>query len=323
MRPRKRDSKQFKATKQFIMGKLMVRDAEKRTKKYERGIHPERLGRTLEAVKPIMVDQEKVYLPQITLVEQKVKALCEAQGISTIQIAQYINFGRQLYSKAKRFSQATLSAEAQYLTDFWTSRGLRGSKLVEIAKLFGVTPTAPALPTAYYPLGYWLPLNEWIIPPSTSLQPRIGTATWANMLEFDVFQIMRKVRLNAMAINITLGVPDVYGHIGIYNSENHYPKNLLVTSPELDFSITGLKTVDIDLTLDPSINFHCLNANLDGAGLTEVVCRAQLVKPTPTLSPASSYFTEMPYGDLPDPAPEGMIADVYSFEFWIRVAELL
>ena len=124
----------------------MVRPADRRKRKYEKNVDAEQVKRAVEALKPIMVDQEKTYFPQITLIEMKTKALCEAQGIATYLIPQYINFARELYSKAKRFTQATLAAETQYLLNKWTSRGLLGSKLVEIAKLFGVTPTAPPPP---------------------------------------------------------------------------------------------------------------------------------------------------------------------------------
>ena len=122
----------------------MVRPADRRKRKYEKNVDGDQVGRAIKAQKDIMVDQEKTYFPQITLIETKIKKICEAQGIATIQIAQYINFGREMYSKAKRFSQATLTAEAQYLLNKWQSRGLIGSKLVEIAQLFGVTPTAVA-----------------------------------------------------------------------------------------------------------------------------------------------------------------------------------
>ena len=119
----------------------MVREAERRKRKYEKNVDGDQVGRAIKAQKDIMLDQEKTYFPQITLIEEKTKALCEAQGIATYLIPQYLNFAREMYSKAKRFSQATLANEAQYLLNKWQSRGLLGSKLVEIARLFGVTPT--------------------------------------------------------------------------------------------------------------------------------------------------------------------------------------
>ena len=124
----------------------MVREAERRKRKYEKNVDGDQVGRAFKAQKDIMVDQEKTYFPQITLIEMKTKKLCEAQGIATYLIPQYINYARECYSKAKRFSQDTLKNELQYLANKWTSRGLLGSKLQEIAKIFGVDITAPPPP---------------------------------------------------------------------------------------------------------------------------------------------------------------------------------
>ena len=133
----------------------MVREAERRKRKYEKNIDGDQVGRAFKAQKDIMVDQEKTYFPQIAQVERKVKKLCEAQGIATYLIAQYINYARECYSKAERFTQDTLTNELQYLANKWTSRGLLGAKLQEIAKFFGVDITAVAAAVGAAFFGFW------------------------------------------------------------------------------------------------------------------------------------------------------------------------
>jgi len=208
----------------------MVKDAEHRAKKYEKSIHPERIGRTLEAVKPIMVDQEKPYLANITMLERKIKALCERQGIPTIQIAQYINYGRQLYSKSKRFSQATLAAEAQYLTDLWTSRGLLGSKLVEIAALFGVTPSAAPTPST---ITGWKLIRHGIFTDSVSIDGLNGDEEQPYLLIINAYHATDQLSVALGFNNQTFQ----YAHLVHYVSFN-------MGVPEHSFWTGGMNTAN-------------------------------------------------------------------------------
>lgn len=121
----------------------MVKPAVDRTRKYAIGVNPEKVAADLAAQKPAMVEQESRYLAAIAEVERKVKVICEAQGVATVQVAQYLNFARKMWSLADRFSGATLAAEAQLLCNLWAARQLDPALLVVIAKLFGVTPAAP------------------------------------------------------------------------------------------------------------------------------------------------------------------------------------
>jgi len=126
----------------------MVREAERRRKKFEAKVDAEVLARQTTALKPLMVRGQALYFPDIATVEEKVKTLVEAEGVSTLEVRDYLNFGREIYRLSKRFSSVTLSAEAQTRVDKWSARGLTGSRLVKIAQLFGVTPTvAPTPPT--------------------------------------------------------------------------------------------------------------------------------------------------------------------------------
>ena len=122
----------------------MVKDAAVRKKKYESGIDPELTRRKIEGVKPVMVALESDYFAHIAEYERKIKRLCEKQGVTTIAVGQYLNYGRQLYSLTRKFTSVTLVNETTYLAALWASRGYIGSLLQKIAKLFGVDIAAPA-----------------------------------------------------------------------------------------------------------------------------------------------------------------------------------
>jgi len=124
----------------------MVREAERRLGKFDHKVDAEVLSLQTKALKPLMVRGEAKYFPEIVTVEQKVKSLVEAEGVSTLKVRDYLNFGREMYILTKKFSKVTLSAEAQLKVNKWSDRGLDGSLLVGIAKLFGVTPSAPPAP---------------------------------------------------------------------------------------------------------------------------------------------------------------------------------
>ena len=122
----------------------MVREATRRRRRYEEKIHPDVIGARFRDLKDVMVDMQSEYFPQISLVESKVKADVEAAGVPTYQVAQYINVGRECFSIAKRFSQATRDAEAQRVVDKWASRGLDGTLLARACMAGGCAVTPPA-----------------------------------------------------------------------------------------------------------------------------------------------------------------------------------
>jgi len=124
----------------------MVREASRRGKKYEAKVDAEVLSRQTTALKPLMVKGQAEYFPAITSLEEKVKKLVEAEGVTTLEVRDYLNFGREIYELSRKFSQTTLQAEAQLRVNKWVSRGLDGSLLVQIAQLEGVTPSAPPTP---------------------------------------------------------------------------------------------------------------------------------------------------------------------------------
>jgi len=125
----------------------MVRPSERRKEKYDAKVDGDITAKHTKALKPSMVREEAKYFSEISELEKKVKALVEAEGVSTIQVRDYLNFGRELYTISKRFSDVTMNAEAQLRVNKWKDRGLNSTLLVKIAFLLGLDPSPAPTPT--------------------------------------------------------------------------------------------------------------------------------------------------------------------------------
>jgi len=127
----------------------MVRPARYRQASYEGKIDPDVARLRFEQHREAMVAQQTTRLSQLTAMEQLVKALIETPptGITvySIEIPFYLSYARQLFKIADRLSGDVLQTEAQLIANKWASRGLNGTLLIEIAKLFGITISQPVV----------------------------------------------------------------------------------------------------------------------------------------------------------------------------------
>jgi len=123
----------------------MVRDSEKRRRKFEAKVDPDTLKRQTAALKPMMVEGQAQYFSEIAIIETEVKSLVEAEGVTTLQVKDYLNYAREMYRLSKHFTGLSLRVEAQLKVNKWSDRGLDGGLLVKIANLFGVDPTPPVV----------------------------------------------------------------------------------------------------------------------------------------------------------------------------------
>ena len=117
----------------------MVRSETYRTRKYEAKIDDTSIAQRFRDQKPDMVEQVSARFAELVLVETKAKQVCEAAGVSVIQIPFYLNYARQCYRIAKQFSQATQVNEAYYRYEYWLNQGLNAAILASIAEMCGVT----------------------------------------------------------------------------------------------------------------------------------------------------------------------------------------
>jgi hypothetical protein len=123
----------------------MVRDAAYRKAKYEAKIDADVQRSRIAAMKTSMVEQMDSKSAELATIETNIKAVLEGQtpAIFSPFIPMYLNVGRELYAKSKKFGGTTFEAEAGVVCDKWTTRGLRGPVVEAIATLFGSSWTSP------------------------------------------------------------------------------------------------------------------------------------------------------------------------------------
>lgn len=122
----------------------MVKDAARRQRKYEAGVDGEAIGLKIDRQKHGMVETEKVHMAAVTGLERKVKALVEAAGVSSMQVAQYLNVARKMMKICGRFSGSTRDDECARIHDLWVGRGLRSDLITSIAGICGCSIVAAA-----------------------------------------------------------------------------------------------------------------------------------------------------------------------------------
>lgn len=119
-----------------------VRDAARRSEKYNAKLDGTIIGQRFTALKTSMQAQTGVQFPLLASMENDTKTtILEPAGISTVLFPAYLNFARECYSKSNRFSGVTLQNETQTLKAKWYARGLTSTVLVSIASLFGISIT--------------------------------------------------------------------------------------------------------------------------------------------------------------------------------------
>ena len=118
---------------------MPVRDPKYRTSKYAAKIDPDVIRARFEAQKDVMVEQEAAAFADLATMENTVKSIVEAEGVSTIEIPSYLNVGRQAYKIGKKFSGKTAQNEAMAMGALWKMRGL-DEKLVDqiVAAIAGI-----------------------------------------------------------------------------------------------------------------------------------------------------------------------------------------
>lgn len=228
----------------------MVREASRREKKYEAKVDAEVLRAQTTALKPLMVKGQRDYFPAVTSLEERVKRLVEAKGVSTLEVRDYLNYSRELFKLTRKFEGITLSSEAQLKVNKWVDRGLNGETLVEVAYLLGVTPTAPQVPPTYICLRPLSRVGDWLYSPHITSVGNLTVSLTAGYLYATPHVVLRKARFNGLGLTYysTTGTvrPGLYSDNG-----DAYPSALLLDCGSK--SVVGELKVTIDLTLDPGL----------------------------------------------------------------------
>lgn len=304
----------------------MVKSAERRRVKFEHKIDPDVLKTQTTALKPLMVKGQAEYFPAITDLETRIKLLVEAEGVSTLLVRDYLNYGRELFRVSRRFVSVTANAQAQIILDKWSSRGLDGSTLVRVANLVGLNPSAPPTPPVeegYKPLGYYRKLDQYHGGVQVSAHT-LNRNTLYKSLHVAPFHVVKTIHVDRIACMVWGAVAASKIRLGIYKDNgNIYPSDLILDAGEVSGASTGWKEIVIDETLEAGVFWlaqHYFSNPIMyawylyttpfilGHGIGDYLC-------------SRGYLTiRASYGALPDPFPPDVDCDTNSiYCTWLRI----
>jgi len=304
----------------------MVREAEKRLDKYKRKVDAEVLKTQTIALKPSMVSGQLQYFPEIASLEEKIKRLVEAKGVKTLQVRDYLNYGRELLNLSKRFSGTTLQAEAQLKLNKWQDRGLDGIILLEEAQLLGLSLEGYESINCLFDMmrigAYYLPL-----PIVSALSSSYTVST--NWLYSCMYPLSRKARFDKIGYynTVSAGAGNLI-RLGIYDSNsNRYPRNLLLETTDISIAIAGWKEQDIDITLSKGLYYLAIHSNNISTNIQSCVYFLRILgAPTSGADKTgglAGYFKTSPYGNMPSVFPSSASELGNLIRIGLRVKELL
>jgi len=106
----------------------------KRIEKYAKKLSGTIRGQRYDAQKDQMVKLETIASADLEKIEVQIKNM--AQGYPALHLPYYIIFGKEIYSKQKKFKGQTLLNELAILDDKWHRRGLDSDLLLEIKRFY-------------------------------------------------------------------------------------------------------------------------------------------------------------------------------------------
>ncbi|MCX8014807.1 MAG: hypothetical protein N2748_02195 [candidate division WOR-3 bacterium] len=103
---------------------MAVRPANRRIDKWDAFLSGDVLSKAVGEYKPKMLEQITSIFPELETVENEVKLILAEAGTATILNPSYINFGREVWKLAKRFTGSQLLNAVNVLLNKWVARGL-------------------------------------------------------------------------------------------------------------------------------------------------------------------------------------------------------
>jgi hypothetical protein len=117
----------------------MVKAADNRATKYAAKFDPTVVSSRFTALKSYSSTEFAAAAATYASLETTIKGAIEAKVPSPTLMPFYLAFGRQVYSKAQRYSGLTLFNEAMAAKAVWTARGLDAGILTDIMNICGVS----------------------------------------------------------------------------------------------------------------------------------------------------------------------------------------
>lgn len=108
-----------------------------RLEKWKKTLDSDKQKKAFDNLKPFMAELEAIHTKALVKIEKEIKEIC--QGVATTLLPYYIIFGKEIYSKQRKFKDLTLLNEVVILEQKWESRGL-DPIILERIKRFYVQP---------------------------------------------------------------------------------------------------------------------------------------------------------------------------------------
>ena len=111
---------------------MSTRPASRRLDKWDAFLSGDVLSKAVGDYKPKMREQLSNIFPEQETLENQVKLILAEAGTSTILNPAYLNFGRETYKLAKKFSGGQLINAVNVVLNKWVARGLDQDTLEKI-----------------------------------------------------------------------------------------------------------------------------------------------------------------------------------------------
>ncbi|MCS7258478.1 MAG: hypothetical protein NZ601_03810 [candidate division WOR-3 bacterium] len=121
---------------------MAVRPSNRRLEKWDNFLSGDVLSVAVSNYKPKMKEQLSAIFPELEALENEVKIILSEAGTPSMFNPAYLNFAREVYRYAKKFSGTQLLREVDILMNKWSQRSLERDILERIRNTV-FTLTAP------------------------------------------------------------------------------------------------------------------------------------------------------------------------------------
>ena len=115
-----------------------------RTAKWNLKYDPERIKAITEAGKPTYLEHATAANNSLAEMEVSVKQVLNGEGVSVSDVPDYLNYGREMWSKTQKYAGETMAIESATLVAKWVARGLDQTVLEKVrTDVFSVGAATP------------------------------------------------------------------------------------------------------------------------------------------------------------------------------------
>jgi hypothetical protein len=115
-----------------------------RVAKWDLKYNPERIKAITETGKPKYLEHASSKFASIEQMEVAVKQVLNGEGVPVTDVASYLCFGREMWSKTQKYAGETMAKEAAVLIEKWKGRSLSQAVLEAIrSQAFSVNAPTP------------------------------------------------------------------------------------------------------------------------------------------------------------------------------------